>query len=183
MSDAEKGNVREGLVKKIAETKVVNDTKLNQICNIENQMSQIKEFVEKMCEKFRNEPAFKLSVASHMQYDEGTQFNENNVTLYLAELEEFVSNFITFLAQREKNPDAPISALSLDVMANKEFDKGAMQIDNIPNSNQFNNNFEDDQTTEEEIITNKRDLFRKFEEFANKGYIDNLHNTSSKGGK
>jgi len=29
MSDAEKGNVREGLVKKIAETKIVNDTKLN----------------------------------------------------------------------------------------------------------------------------------------------------------
>jgi hypothetical protein len=98
--------------------------------------------------------------------------------VYLSELEEFISNFITYLAQREKNPDAPISALSLDTMSNKEFEKGPMAIDNIPNSNSFNNNFEDDQTTEEEIITNKRDLFRKFEEFANKGYIDNLHNTS-----
>lgn len=49
-----------------------------------------------------------------MEYDEGTEFNENNVTLYLSELEEYISNFIIFLAQRDKNPDAPISALSLD---------------------------------------------------------------------
>lgn len=133
-----------------------------------------------MCERFRNEPRFRLAVAQHMQYDEGTQFNENNVTHYLSELEEYISNFITYLAQREKNPDAPISALSLDTMTNKEFEKGPMAIDNIPNSNSFNNNFEDDQTTEEEIITNKRDLYRKFEEFANKGYIDNLHNTGSR---
>ena len=97
-----------------------------------------------MCQKFKDEPLFKLSVAQHMQYDEGTQFNENNVTVYLAELEEFISNFITFMAQREKNPDAPISALSLDAMNNKEFDKGPMAIENIPNSNSFNNNFEDD---------------------------------------
>lgn len=57
-------------------------------------------------------------------------------------------------------------------MANKEFDKGAMSVDHLPNSNQFNNNFDEDQTTEEEIFTNKRDLFLKFSEFANKGYID-----------
>jgi hypothetical protein len=35
-------------------------------------MSQIKEFVEKMCEKFRSEANFKLSVAQHMQYDPDT---------------------------------------------------------------------------------------------------------------
>jgi hypothetical protein len=116
-----------------------------------------------------------LSVAAKMSYDEGTQFNENNVTQYLAELEEYVSHFITFMAQREKNPDAPISALSLDTMTNKEFEKGPLNIDNIPNSNNFNNNFEDDQTQDDEIITNKKDLYRKFAEFASKGYIDNLH--------
>lgn len=178
MSESDKDAARDNFVKEIAENKASNTQTTSQITNIETQMSQIKEFVEKMCEKFKNEPHFKLSVATHMQYDEGTQFNENNVTLYLAELEEYISNFITFLAQREKNPDAPISALSLDSMSNKEFEKGPMAIDNIPNSNSFNNNFEDDQTAEEEIITNKKDLFRKFEEFANKGYIDNLHNTS-----
>lgn len=109
-----------------------------------------------------------------MNYDDDLVFNENNVTIYLAELEEYISNFITHIAQREKNPDAPISALSLDTMSNKEFEKGPLSIENIPNSNSFNNNFEDDQTTEDEIFTTKKDLFKKFSEYADKGYIDNL---------
>jgi len=87
-----------------------------------------------MVEKFKGSH-FKLAVASHMQYDADSEFNESNVTLYLAELEEYVSNLITFLAQREKNPDAPISALSLDAMANKEFEKGPLAIDSMPTSN------------------------------------------------
>ncbi len=67
-----------------------------------------------------------------MNYDDGTQFNENNVTHYLAELEEFISSFITYLAQKEKQPDATISALGLDGMQNKEFEKGPIFIENIP---------------------------------------------------
>merc|ERR1719454_1665652 len=126
-----------------------------------------------MIENFR-ESHFKLAVGNHMQYDDDLVFNENNVTLYLAELEEYISNFITFIAQREKNPDAPISALSLDAMQNKEFDKGPLNVEHLPNSNQFNNNFEDDATTEDEIFTNKKDLYKKFSEFAEKGYIDQL---------
>ena len=157
MSSHQKEEAKLNLQNEINECKAQIASKESQIGDIENQMVRIRDFVWSMISKF-NESRFQLAVASHQQYDEETQFNENNVTLYLAELEEFVSNFITFLAQREKNPDAPISALSLDVMANKEFDKGAMQIDNIPNSNQFNNNFEDDQTTEEEIITKKYQL-------------------------
>jgi hypothetical protein len=176
MSEQEKESMRDSLAKEIAEYKENNLAKHQQIKSIETQMSQIKDCVERMCSGFRNSRMFKLAVASHMAYDEGTQFNENNVTQYLAELEEFISSFIQHLAQREKNPDAPISALSLDAMTNKEFDKGPMAIENIPNSNAFNNNFEDDATAEDEIITNKRDLFKKFEEFASKGYIDNLHN-------
>lgn len=78
---------------------------------------------------------FKLSVAAEMMYDDDLIFNENNVTLYLAELEEFISNFITFLAQKEKNPDAPVSALSLDQMNNKEFDKGPLAVEHLPHSN------------------------------------------------
>jgi hypothetical protein len=51
-----------------------------------------------------------------MQYDEDTQFNENNVTMYLAELEEYVSLLITYLAYKQENPDAAISSLSLERM-------------------------------------------------------------------
>ena len=134
-------------------------------------MVQMKDICWEIVRKFKDSH-IKLAVAQSLQYDEDLIFNENNVILYLAEIEEYISTLITQIAQREKNPDAPISALSLDNMANKEFDKGAMSVDHLPNSNQFNNNFDEDQTTEEEIFTNKRDLFLKFSEFANKGYID-----------
>lgn len=52
-----------------------------------------------MVEYFKKSHFF-LSVASNMQYDEDTVFNEANVTLYLAELEEYISLFITYLAYK-----------------------------------------------------------------------------------
>ena len=63
-----------------------------------------------------------------MHYDEETQFNENNVTHYLAELEEYIAILITFMAYKQSNPDAAISSLSLDKMALKEFDKGSINV-------------------------------------------------------
>jgi hypothetical protein len=75
-----------------------------------------------MVEHFKHSQFF-LSVAQNAHYDEDTVFNENNVTLYLAELEEYISLFITFLAYKQDNPDAAISSLSLEKMAKKEFDK------------------------------------------------------------
>lgn len=131
MSDGDKFVARENLSKEIESYKQNNGIKEEQINNIESQMAQIKDFAWKMIDKF-GASSFKLSVSSHMQYDETLQFNENNVTLYLSELEEYISNFITYLAQKEKNPDAPVSALSLGEMVNKEFDKKAINIDNIP---------------------------------------------------
>jgi len=63
-----------------------------------------------------------------MQYDDDTQFNENNVTVYLAELEEYIALLITYMAYKMENPDAAISALSLEKMALKEFDKGPINV-------------------------------------------------------
>jgi hypothetical protein len=64
-------------------------------------MVEIKDFVQTMVANFQ-ESDFNLAVTSPMQYHEDVQFNENNVTLYLSELEEYISTFITFLAQRNK---------------------------------------------------------------------------------
>ena len=47
----------------------------------------IKNYVWNMVENFKKSHFF-LSVAQNNQYDESTVFNENNVVLYLAELEE-----------------------------------------------------------------------------------------------
>ena len=169
MSEAEKAKEREQLSCQIQEVREKNASKEAQIANIEAQMAQIKNHVHGMVENFSTSH-FMLAVASHMNYDEDTVFNENNVTLYLSELEEYISAFITYLAQREKNPDAPISALSLDAMANKEFDKGAIVID-APAAHDFAN-VEDETTEADDVVTNPKDLYRKFEELASKGYIN-----------
>ena len=55
--------------------------------------------VQNMVEHFRKSHFF-LSVAQHNQYDDDTVFNENNVVLYLAELEEYISLFITYMAYK-----------------------------------------------------------------------------------
>ena len=72
-------------------------------------------------------------MASNSQYDDDTVFNENNVVLYLSELEEYISLFITYLAYKQSNPDAAISSLSLEKMAVKEFNKEGLKIEE-PNS-------------------------------------------------
>lgn len=69
-------------------------------------------------------------VAKHMQYDSDTQFNEQNVTLYLAELEEYTSMLITYLAYKNEMPDAAVSALSLEAMVEKDKDGGPLHVRN-----------------------------------------------------
>ena len=63
-----------------------------------------------------------------MLYDEDTQFKENNITLYLSELEEYISLLITYMAYKKTDPSAPISTLNLEKMAQKEFDKGPQNV-------------------------------------------------------
>jgi len=106
-----------------------------------------------MCEAFKKSHFF-LSVAQNSQYDEDTVFNENNVVLYLSELEEYISLFITYLAYKQSNPDDAISSLSLEKMAVKEFNKEGLKIEE-PNS-QDNYFMNEDVETEDEITTNPR---------------------------
>ena len=168
MNDKDKAEVRENLEKEMIDMKAQIEAKETQINVIEKEMHDIKNFVWGMVDKFKDSH-FNLSVASHMQYDDEVTFNENNVTMYLTELEEYISAFITYLAHREKDPGAPISALSLDNMTNKEFDKGPIAID-APNAHDFVA-MEDDTTADDEIVTNPMDKYRKYEELAMKGYF------------
>lgn len=116
-----------------------------------------------------------------MQYDESTQFTDANVTMFLSELEEYVSLLITFLAYKQENPDAPISCLSLDRMALKEFDRGSTNID-APNANDVN--VLEEAETEDEVIWNGKDLYRKFEDLVTKDHISigSFNNSISRGG-
>ena len=97
MSSQQKEEAKKNLQKEIDDCKNSISAKESQIGDIENQMVRIRDYVWSMINKF-NESRFQLAVASHQQYDEDTQFNENNVTMYLTELEEYISSFITYLA-------------------------------------------------------------------------------------
>ncbi len=57
---------------------------------------------------------FYLSVATNMTYDETTLFNENNIIMYLAELEEYISSLITYVAFKRDDPNAAISSVPLE---------------------------------------------------------------------
>lgn len=100
-----------------------------------------------MAEAFRKSQ-FQLKVAQQMQYDDDTQFRENNTTLYLSELEEYISSLITYTAYSQELPDAAVSALSLEKMiAKRDFDSfGTLNVRvhcyysqiEAPNSNDVN---------------------------------------------
>merc|ERR1711934_223143 len=97
----DKAAARANLEAEMQEMKAQIEAKETQIKVIEGQMVDIKNHVWSMVDKFKDSH-FNLSVASHMQYDDDVTFNENNVTMYLTELEEYISVFITYLAHREK---------------------------------------------------------------------------------
>lgn len=90
----------------------------------------VKNNVQKMVEMF-HKSHFKSNVASSQSYDKDTSFNESNIVSYLAELEEFISNFITMMAYQNEETDIPavISSLPLEKLNLKEFNKRDMQID------------------------------------------------------
>ena len=160
MNDKEKEVVRQKLKKQIEENDTQMKEKDNQIKNIEQQMITIKTHVFNMVDNFKKSHFF-LSVAQNAQYDDDTVFNENNVIQYLAELEEYISLFITYLAYKQENPDAAISSLSLEKMDIKEFDKNQLNID-APSSQEVM--MADDMDTEDEVTTDPRQLYKRFEE-------------------
>jgi hypothetical protein len=84
--------------------------------------------VMRMVKMFK-QSKFHLNVASDMIYDENTQFNENNIIPYLAELEEYISALITFVAYKRDDPNAAISSVPLEKLPNKDFNKREIAID------------------------------------------------------
>lgn len=130
-------------------------------------MIEIKEYVQTMVTNFQDSD-FTLAVTAPQVYHEDVQFNENNVTLYLSELEEYISTFITFLAQRNKTSYPSIQALPLDTIGVKDFSKGQIQIDTGMPAEYAH--IVEEADTEDEYLTNPRDLFKKFNEIAAKDF-------------
>lgn len=89
---------------------------------MEGEFKTLQRNVEKMIKMFKNSK-FYLSVANTMTYDENTVFNENNIIHYLAELEEYISSLITYVAFKRDDPNAAISSVPLEKLNQKEFNK------------------------------------------------------------
>jgi DNA repair exonuclease SbcCD ATPase subunit len=90
MGEQEKEKLKAEMNAQIGDIKNKIEDKDGQITVMEQEMSNIKDFVRTMVGDF-NKSKFFLSVAQNMHYDEETQFNEGNVTMYLGELEEYIS--------------------------------------------------------------------------------------------
>ena len=56
-------------------------------------------------------------------------FNEGNITQFLSELEELITKLITQTAARRGDPNAAISAMNMNRMDVKNFNKKAIKID------------------------------------------------------
>lgn len=72
---------------------------------------------------------FFLSVASKMNYDDGIVFTENNIVSYLAEVEEYISSLVTYMAFKRDDPNAATSAIPLSSLNRKNFAEKELEIE------------------------------------------------------
>ena len=71
---------------------------------------------------------FFLSVASKMNYDDGIVFTENNIVSYLAEVEEYISSLVTYMAFKRDDPNAATSAIPLSSLNRKNFAEKELEV-------------------------------------------------------
>ena len=133
MTLKEKENMKASLKNQIQEMRSQMSLKNKQISGIIDELAQIRDYARSMTEAFRKSQ-FHLIVAQKMEYDSDTQFQENNTTQYLAELEEYIAMLITYTAYSQDMPDAAVSALSLEKMIPKRDLEGLAPINVSSNS-------------------------------------------------
>lgn len=126
-----------------------------------------------MVQMFKQSRFFVL-VAQKMSYEDGFSFTENNIVQYLAELEEYVSSLITYTAFKRDEPNAAVSAIPLERLPQKEFNKKDMQIDPSVDAHWNQDaaqpgNASDPLQTD---ITNSKDLYRNFVKMVEMKQID-----------
>ena len=99
-----------------------------------------------------------------MPYDSTTIFTEHNIIHYLAEVEEYISSLITFVAFKRDDPNAAISSVPLEKLNQKEFNKKEIQID-APIDTERDKDLMGARTEigdDEEFIVDSKQLYQKF---------------------
>lgn len=101
-----------------------------------------------MCELFRV-AKFNATVAKETDWSDDIQFNDSNITFYLAELEEYIGNLITFLAFTKDDPNPAIASVPLEILKVKE-DKKVSNPDDIDKTRE-NENWDKEDTTASDV--------------------------------
>lgn len=145
--------------------------------DMNSEFTHLQQKVVKMVNLFKKSK-FSLAVASNMNYDENTQFNENNVTTYLAELEEYISALITYVAYKRDDPNAAISSVPLEKLPQKEFNKKQIAID-APVDTERDASMMAARTEvggdDEDMIMDSKQLYMKFLDMVSKKQINIVH--------
>ncbi len=139
---------------------------------LEDKMANIQNDVQKMVTKFQ-ESKFRPAVTQPMNYDEETVFNNKNITMFLAELEEYISELITQNEYRKNNPNAAISAIPLEKLNPKTAAKGGVKPD-LPAKEEImiaDDAQEGEEVREKELVIQGKDLYKKFEDMVKKNQI------------
>lgn len=158
--------------------------KSNSECeDMSGEFNQMQRNVAKMIRLFK-QSKFYLSVASNMTYDENTQFNETNVVQYLAELEEYISSLITYVAFKRDDPNAAISSVPLEKLNQKEFNKKEIQIDPPIDTDRGDPSMMGARTDaggeDEDMIVDSKQLYMKFMDMVDKRQINIVKQSQAK---
>ena len=149
---------------------------------METEFLELQRMVERMVQMFKHSK-FYLSVATSMTYDENTKFNENNIIIYLSELEEYISSLITFVAFKREDPNAVLSSVPLDKLNHKEFNKKEVNID-APIDTERDTSFAAAKTElgdlDDEMIVDSRQLYARFLDMVGKKQINIIHQSQAK---
>lgn len=177
LTEADKAKRAQELKEEIALVKVQMEDKEKEMEGFE---AKIQTSVQKMVTKFQ-ESKFRPAVAQPMNYDEETVFNNKNITLFLAELEEYISELITHNEYRKNNPNAAIAAIPLEKLHPKGQDKG-QQKPELPSKDEIKITEDAVETDEDkELVISGKDLYKKFEDLVKKNQItySSIKNTSN----
>lgn len=170
LSEAEKSNKAETLRQDIADVKEIMEKEDRKMTELEEKMDKIQGSVQRMVAKFQ-ESKFRPAVTQPMNYNEETVFNNKNVTLFLAELEEYISELITHNEYKKNNPNAAIAAIPLDTLKAMKKDPNA-KGPTIPGKEDIQ--IKDDiidADEDKELVTDGRKLYENFNKMLRSGKL------------
>jgi hypothetical protein len=99
----------------------------DEVNDVQEEFDEIQQVVMDLVKQFQL-AKFSTKVGQRMQYSDETNFNENNITMYLSELEEYFATLITYIATQRGDNNAAISSIPLDMLHDKQFDKRQIEI-------------------------------------------------------